>query len=647
MAVWGIVRQRHGESPGALRRRGASRRRTGRRCQVVAAAKGVASRHQAVVTAQGVVRRRHGESPGGRGSAGHGQPPGRRQAHHGGAGHRGGASPRCGASWRTGASPGSGAGVLPVGAGRPLGGRGGAEPHQAHGSGAGRRQAVTALPGGGTGRRQSMWGVARLSRQHGASPGGHGVARRRHGASQRRHCTAVHRDGAGRRMRRRTPAARGVARRIAAARGDARWRHGASQQRHCAAVHRNGAGRRRMGLALRERCRAGAWDVAGQRWRCANGAGRGREASQGWVSWTVQRQRRHTCHGYQYYHIMASVHIEPVCHYGPMLMAAASILLTSVMVHYGCELLSTLSGEALRRTSEYPQCAYCSTIYKSMTQQHNGKIICGTCATLAGVSPTSSVTAQEQAARAQRMLALSQQGARQRVSNRAGTATIGAPNAQRVFIFADVWVRGAGSKPKQQSSIGRMGFQFDLNANLSGTVILRLLQALEGAWGERHQSTLKSSHIKLRFHGNAELLVHELDITIEQFIQAHRDYPAAKHFPASAKYLTTAHGVYPVFIYFEFHIQADLSSFTTLSNEKQKTIATITSERELLSSRRCLSNRHFVLATNSRHTENFGYHLKADACSIYASSAFGTSGIGTDGDGGNDGNDGRGPEHIL
>ncbi|KAJ7212692.1 kinase-like domain-containing protein [Mycena pura] len=224
----------------------------------------------------------------------------------------------------------------------------------------------------------------------------------------------------------------------------------------------------------------------------------------------------------------------------------------------GCELLSTLSGEALRRTSEYPRCGYCGTIYKPMTQQYNGKMICGTCATLAGVSPTSSVTAQEQAARAQRMLALSQQGARQRASNRAGTATIGAPNAQRVFISADVWVSGAGSKPKQQSSIGRMGFQFDLNAELSGTVIPRLLQALEGAWGERHQSTLKSSHIKLRFHGNAELLVHELDITIEQFIQAHRDYPAAKHFPASAKYLTTAHGVYPAFIYFEFHIQADL-----------------------------------------------------------------------------------------
>lgn len=140
----------------------------------------------------------------------------------------------------------------------------------------------------------------------------------------------------------------------------------------------------------------------------------------------------------------------------------------------GCEILSTLSGDALQRTSEYPRCGYCGTIYKPMTQQYNGKMICGPCATAAGISPTPSVAAQEQAARTQRMQALSQQGARQRASNRGGTGIIGAPNPLRVFISADVWVSGAGSKPKQQSSIGRMGFQFDLNANLSGESLFLL-----------------------------------------------------------------------------------------------------------------------------------------------------------------------------
>ncbi|KAJ7197585.1 hypothetical protein GGX14DRAFT_402513 [Mycena pura] len=73
----------------------------------------------------------------------------------------------------------------------------------------------------------------------------------------------------------------------------------------------------------------------------------------------------------------------------------------------------------------------------------------------------------QQAERAARMQALSQQGARQCASNTAGS--IG-PNPLRTFISADVWVSGAGSKPKAQSVVGRLGFQFDLNASFNYTI---------------------------------------------------------------------------------------------------------------------------------------------------------------------------------
>ncbi|KAJ7197583.1 kinase-like domain-containing protein [Mycena pura] len=90
------------------------------------------------------------------------------------------------------------------------------------------------------------------------------------------------------------------------------------------------------------------------------------------------------------------------------------------------------------------------------------------------------------------------------------------------------------------------------------TVIPQFVKAFQGPWEERHHSTLTPSHIKLRFYGNAELLVHELDLAIQDFIQAHKDYLAAKELPANAKHLLKAHGAYPALMYFEFHIQADL-----------------------------------------------------------------------------------------
>ncbi|KAJ6517445.1 kinase-like domain-containing protein [Mycena vitilis] len=225
----------------------------------------------------------------------------------------------------------------------------------------------------------------------------------------------------------------------------------------------------------------------------------------------------------------------------------------------GCLILAGLSGEALARTSQFPRCGCCGTVYRGMSQQHNGKPICGACIAIAGIPSTSSVAAQQDAAaRAARMQLLSQQGAQQRASNRAGTGVIGGQNPQRVFVAGDVWVSGAGSKPKPQSVVGRLGFQFDLKANFAETVIPQFLKAFEGAWSERHQSSLTTSHIKLRFHGNAELLVRELDVSIEDLIKAHKDYPTAKELPPNAKYLNKSHGVYPALMFFEFHIQADL-----------------------------------------------------------------------------------------
>ncbi|KAJ7204478.1 hypothetical protein GGX14DRAFT_647248 [Mycena pura] len=330
----GVVRRRHGESPGASQRRGASRRRIATVWGIVAAhgvspgsnagrrksARGVASRrgaspgarrswrhrvslgggrgnHQAVAAARGMARRTGHRQAAARGVA-------RRitaargiaAAHRHGVGDRGGAPGV--ARQRRGASP--------VGAGRRsavavardiarrmaaawgdarrsprcqaaaqgVASRRGASPSCRGGTG--RRQSVTASPGcrGSTGCRQAGT----------ASPGG-GTGRRSGGTARR--CTATA-QGGGEWVAGRQSVARGIARRIAAAQGDTRWRHGASQQRHCAGAPRRRraaahgvTGQQCMALALRERCRAGARGVAGQRWRCADGAKAGARGSGG------------------------------------------------------------------------------------------------------------------------------------------------------------------------------------------------------------------------------------------------------------------------------------------------------------------------------------------------------------------------------
>ncbi|KAJ7213128.1 hypothetical protein GGX14DRAFT_393322 [Mycena pura] len=101
--------------------------------------------------------------------------------------------------------------------------------------------AAVALHGGAPRRRRAANGLQDANQRHGAS----------------------HRGGAGRHQ--------------AAARGGTAQRCTATAQGGSAWV----AGWQCMILALRERCRAGARGVAGQRWRCADSAGRGREVSQG------------------------------------------------------------------------------------------------------------------------------------------------------------------------------------------------------------------------------------------------------------------------------------------------------------------------------------------------------------------------------
>ncbi|KAJ7210486.1 kinase-like domain-containing protein [Mycena pura] len=234
----------------------------------------------------------------------------------------------------------------------------------------------------------------------------------------------------------------------------------------------------------------------------------------------------------------------------------------------GCELLRPLSGAVFERTKRYPKCVNCGMIYSGMTDMQDGYPLCAACAHLTDPLPASSLAAQQQVERSAKMSFL----ALQKVKRTPGTASTPISMAVSIipakpFIAVDIFLSGQGGKPKPQSTIGTLAFEFDIDDPLDEVVLECFLKAAAPTWEARHENSLQSMDVQIRFHNNVTLLC-DPSVLLREFIHSHKDYIFAKQFLNTVKPTAKSYGVFPAFIYFELHVQADLYCARTLEGIK-------------------------------------------------------------------------------
>ncbi|KAJ7203093.1 kinase-like domain-containing protein [Mycena pura] len=128
----------------------------------------------------------------------------------------------------------------------------------------------------------------------------------------------------------------------------------------------------------------------------------------------------------------------------------------------------------------------------------------------------------------------------------------------------DVVLSGRAAKPKAQSLVGTLSFEFSMDDSLLDVVLPHFLSSLAPSWDARHENGLTTNDIRLTFFSNISFKG-SLNMTLREFVQIHLDFPFAKAMPPVLKQSARSIGPFPAFLYFELHVQQDL--FENRTNE--------------------------------------------------------------------------------